>query len=95
MKAVRERPGLVGQVPEQRQGRGPKAPEGLDRHRHEGQGGGHLQKYRVTERDGRKSPPAGNKTLSSKTYGKRGPALHIWASTCMLLLIEKGLVWLR
>jgi hypothetical protein len=34
--------GLVGQVPEQRQGRGPKGPEGLDRHRHEGQGGGHL-----------------------------------------------------
>jgi hypothetical protein len=34
--------GLVGQVPEQRQGRGPKAPTGLDRHRHEGQGGGHL-----------------------------------------------------
>jgi hypothetical protein len=32
---------LVGQVPEQRQGRDPKAPEGLDRHRHEGQGGGH------------------------------------------------------
>jgi hypothetical protein len=24
--------GLAGQVPEQRQGRGPKAPEGLDRH---------------------------------------------------------------
>jgi hypothetical protein len=35
--------GLVGQVPEQRQGRGPKAPEGLDRHRHEGQGGGHRE----------------------------------------------------
>jgi hypothetical protein len=33
---------LVGQVPEQRQGRGPKAPEGLDRHRREGQSGGHL-----------------------------------------------------
>jgi hypothetical protein len=33
---------LVGQVPEQRQGRGPKAPEGLNRDRHEGQGGGHL-----------------------------------------------------
>jgi hypothetical protein len=33
---------LVIQVPEQRQGRGPKAPEGLERHQHEGQGGGHL-----------------------------------------------------
>jgi hypothetical protein len=46
MKAARERPGptslhwLVSQVPDQRQG--PKAPKGLDRHRHEGQGGGHL-----------------------------------------------------
>jgi hypothetical protein len=30
--------GLVGQGPEQRQGWGPKAPEGLDRHQHEGQG---------------------------------------------------------
>jgi hypothetical protein len=28
--------GLVGQVPEQRQGRGPKAPERVDRHQHEG-----------------------------------------------------------
>jgi hypothetical protein len=27
--------GLVGQVPEQRQGRGPKAPEGIDRRRHQ------------------------------------------------------------
>jgi hypothetical protein len=33
---------LVGQVPEQRQGQGAKALEGLDRHRHEGQGGRHL-----------------------------------------------------
>jgi hypothetical protein len=33
---------LVSQVAEQRQGRGPKAPNGLDRHRHEGQGGGYL-----------------------------------------------------
>jgi hypothetical protein len=29
-------------VPEQRQGRGLKVPEGLDRHWHEGQGGKHL-----------------------------------------------------
>jgi hypothetical protein len=33
---------LVSQVPEQCQGRGPKAPDGLDQHRREGQGGGHL-----------------------------------------------------
>jgi hypothetical protein len=33
---------LVSQVAEQRQGRDPKAPEGLDRHWHEGQEGGHL-----------------------------------------------------
>jgi hypothetical protein len=39
--------GLVGQVPEQRQGWGPKAPEGLDRHRHEGQGGGHRRTRRL------------------------------------------------
>jgi hypothetical protein len=33
---------LVGQVPKQRQGRDPKGPEGLNRHRHEGRSGGHL-----------------------------------------------------
>jgi hypothetical protein len=33
---------LVSQAPVQRQGWGPKAPEGLDRHEHEGQGGGYL-----------------------------------------------------
>jgi hypothetical protein len=49
MIAAQESPGppaclhrLVSQVAEQRQGQGPKVPKGLDRHWHEGQGGGHL-----------------------------------------------------
>jgi hypothetical protein len=33
---------LASQVPENRQGEGPKTPEGADRHGHKGQGGGHL-----------------------------------------------------
>jgi hypothetical protein len=38
---------LVSQVVEECQGRGPKAPEGLDRHRHEGRGGGHEGKIEL------------------------------------------------
>jgi hypothetical protein len=69
MKAARERPGLhglVGQVPEQRQGRGPKAPEGLNRHRHEGQGGGQLPIRMLGGVPGSGRKPGGMRSAHSK-----------------------------
>jgi hypothetical protein len=63
---------LVSQVPEQRQGRGLKAPEGLDRHRHEGQGGGHLtirMPLGGAPSSGRK--PGGTRSAHSKGGSRR------------------------
>jgi hypothetical protein len=84
MRAARERPASLhrpfSQVTEQRQGRGRKAPEGLDRHRHEGQGGGHLLIHALLggiPSSGRK--PGGARNAPSKGCSRRmddGNVIH-------------------
>jgi hypothetical protein len=58
---------LVGQVPEQRQGRGPKAPKEIDRQKKTTR-----VNYRFAERDGRKGPPAGNKARCKQPQPRAG-----------------------
>jgi hypothetical protein len=63
---------LVGQVPEQRQGRSLKAPEGLDRLRQEGQGRGHLPiRMPLGGVPGSGRKPGGTRSAHSKGGSRR------------------------
>jgi hypothetical protein len=67
---------LVSQVPKQHQGRGPKAPEGLDRHRHEGQGGGHpLGVQEDRDEEGRKGGGVGRIATSAAPAAAKKAAM--------------------